>query len=488
MDKFIVDEPTTRDHIWWGPVNRPISEAGYDRLRARLVGYLADRDLYVQHASIGADPAHRRSLKVVTETAWASLFARNLFREPVPGAAGREPDFTILCVPSFKADPATEGTRTETAILVHLQRMEVIIVGTEYAGEIKKSAFTVMNDLLPDEGVLPMHSAINVGEAGDPVIFFGLSGTGKTTLSADPRRSLVGDDEHGWGDGGVFNFEGGCYAKTIRLSPMYEPDIFQTTRRFGTVLENVDLDPRTRELDLASERFTENTRGAYPLRFIGNADPTGVAGQPRNVVFLTADAFGVMPPISRLTREQAAYHFISGYTAKLAGTEVGIKEPSATFSACFGAPFMPRHPAHYAAMLTERLERYDVPVWLVNTGWTGGPYGTGRRMDIAHTRSMVRAAIDGRLDGVPTRIDPTFGFQVPLECPDVPSSFLDPRATWADPDAYDTQAAALAGMFAANFDAYAGMVAPEVLGAGPASTPEAVEAARRAATGGSVAG
>jgi len=488
LDKFIVDEPTTRDHIWWGPVNRPISEADYDRLRTRLVAYLADRDLYVQHASIGADLAHRRALRVYTETAWASLFARNLFRDPLPGDETRDPDFTILCVPSFKADPATEGTRTETAILVHLQRMEVIIVGTEYAGEIKKSAFTVMNDLLPDEGVLPMHSAINVGEAGDPVIFFGLSGTGKTTLSADPRRSLVGDDEHGWGDRGVFNFEGGCYAKTIRLSPMYEPDIFQTTRRFGTVLENVDLDPRTRELDLDSERFTENTRGAYPLHFIGNVDPTGVAGQPRNVVFLTADAFGVMPPISRLTREQAAYHFISGYTAKLAGTEVGVKEPTATFSACFGAPFMPRHPAHYAAMLTARLERYDVPVWLVNTGWTGGPYGTGERMDIAHTRSMVRAAIDGRLDGVPTRIDPTFGFEVPLECPDVPSSFLDPRATWADPDAYDRQAAALAGMFAANFDAYAGMVAPGVLAAGPVSTPEAVASARRAATDGSVAG
>ena len=488
LDKFIVEEPTTRDHIWWGPVNRPISEEHYDRLRTRLVAYLADRDLYVQHASIGADPAHLRSLRVITETAWASLFAKNLFRAPVAVDEARDPDFTIICVPSFKADPVTEGTRSETAILLHLQRMEVIIVGTEYAGEIKKSAFTVMNDLMPDEGVLPMHSAINVGEAGDPVIFFGLSGTGKTTLSADPRRSLIGDDEHGWGPDGVFNFEGGCYAKTIRLSPMYEPDIFATTRRFGTVLENVDLDPRTRELDLDSERFTENTRGAYPLRFIGNVDPTGIAGQPRNVVFLTADAFGVMPPISRLTREQAAYHFISGYTAKLAGTEVGVKEPGATFSACFGAPFLPRHPADYAAMLTERLERHDVPVWLVNTGWTGGPYGTGRRMDIAHTRSMVRAAIDGRLDGVPTRIDPTFGFEVPLECPDVPSSFLDPRGTWADPAAYDRQAATLAAMFVANFDAYADLVAPEVLAAAPASTPAAVEAARRSAKDASVAG
>ena len=309
---------------------------------------------------------------------------------------GFEPNFTIICVPSFKADPATEGTRTETAILVHLERMEILIVGTEYAGEIKKSAFTVMNHLMPDEGVLPMHSSVNVGKAGDPVVFFGLSGTGKTTLSADPERSLIGDDEHGWGPDGLFNFEGGCYAKTIRLSPMYEPDIFQTTRRFGTVLENVDLDPDTRELDLDSERFTENTRGAYPLHFIGNADPTGMTGQPRTVVLLTADAFGVLPPISRLTHAQAAYHFISGYTAKLAGTEVGVKEPKATFSACFGAPFMPRHPGLYAGMLTERLAAQDATVWLVNTGWTGGPYGTGERMDIAHTRAMVRAALERR--------------------------------------------------------------------------------------------
>jgi phosphoenolpyruvate carboxykinase (ATP) len=467
-DKFIVDEPGSRDHIWWGKVNRPISEANYERLRARLVTYCADRDLYAQDCYIAAHPGHRRSLRVYTETAWASLFARNLFRRPSPEQlSGFHPNFTIICVPSFKADPATEGTRTETAILVHLRRMEVIIVGTEYAGEIKKSAFTVMNDLLPDEGVLPMHSAVNVGEAGDSVIFFGLSGTGKTTLSADPRRQLIGDDEHGWGGDGVFNFEGGCYAKTIRLSPMYEPDIFQTTRRFGTVLENVDLDPRTRELDLSSERFTENTRGAYPLEFIGNADPTGIAGQPRNVVFLTADAFGVLPPISRLTREQAAYHFISGYTAKLAGTEVGVKEPKATFSACFGAPFMPRHPGEYAAMLVDRLERWDVPVWLVNTGWTGGPFGVGERMNIAHTRSMVRAALDGQLHGVPTRVDPIFGVEVPTACPDVPEAFLDPRSTWTDPAAYDEMAATLARMFADNFAAYADGVSEAVRAAGP---------------------
>ena len=349
-DKFVVREPWSQDKVWWGEVNHEISEANYDRLRARLMTYVQDHPLYAQDLYIGAHEGHRRSLRVYTETAWASIFARNLFRIPPREAlATFQPNFTIIDVPSFEADPATEGTRTGTAILVHLKRMEIIVVGTKYAGEIKKSAFTVMNYLMPDEGVLPMHSSINVGERGDACIFFGLSGTGKTTLSADPLRRLIGDDEHGWGDGYTFNFEGGCYAKTIRLSPMYEPDIFATTKRFGTILENVDYDPLTRELDLDSERFTENTRAAYPLHFIGNADPTGIAPGPRNVVFLTADAFGVLPPISRLTREQAAYHFISGYTAKLAGTEIGIKEPTATFSAGFGAPFLPRHPGRVRA-------------------------------------------------------------------------------------------------------------------------------------------
>ena len=467
-DKFVVREPSSDGKIWWGEVNQPMSELHYDRLRSRLVDYLATRDLYTQDCFIGAHPDHRRSLRVYTETAWASIFARNLFRRPGPeDLATFRPNFTIINVPSFKADPSTEGTRTETAILVHLGRMEVIIVGTEYAGEIKKSAFTVMNYLMPDEGVLPMHSAVNVGSERDSVVFFGLSGTGKTTLSADPERSLIGDDEHGWGEDGVFNFEGGCYAKTIRLSPMYEPDIFQTTKRFGTILENVELDPVTRELDLDSDRFTENTRGAYPLEFIGNADPTGMAGQPRNVVLLTADAFGVLPPIARLTHDQAAYHFISGYTAKLAGTEIGIKEPQATFSACFGAPFMPRHPGEYAAMLIERLARWDVPVWLVNTGWTGGPYGTGERMNIDHTRTMVRAALNGLLDDVPTRTDPIFNVEVPTSVPGVPSEVLDPRATWPDSAAYDAQAGKLAQMFVANFVAYADGVPPSVRTAGP---------------------
>jgi phosphoenolpyruvate carboxykinase (ATP) len=467
-DKFIVREPTSEAKVWWGDVNHPMTEAHYDRLRARLMDYLRSRRLYSQDMFIGAHPAHRRSLRVYTETAWASIFARNLFRRPTQGELESfEPNFTILDVPSFRADPETEGTRSETAILVHLQRMEIIIVGTMYAGEIKKSAFTVMNYLMPDEGVLPMHSSINVGQGGDPAVFFGLSGTGKTTLSADPLRSLIGDDEHGWGEGYTFNFEGGCYAKTIRLSPMYEPDIFATTKRFGTILENVDIDPVTRELDLDSERITENTRGAYPLHYIGNADPTGVAGTPRNVVFLTADAFGVLPPISRLTREQAAYHFISGYTAKLAGTEVGIKEPSATFSAGFGAPFLPRHPGVYAEMLVQRLKQYDVPVWLVNTGWTGGPYGVGHRMNIAHTRNMVRAALGGELDDVATVVDPVFRLAIPVEIPGVPAEVLVPRATWSDPGAYDEAANRIAAMFHRNFEAYADGVTEAVRAAGP---------------------
>jgi phosphoenolpyruvate carboxykinase (ATP) len=469
-DKFIVREPSSETKIWWGEINQPISEEHYELLRVDVAAYLAEREVYAQDMFIGAHPSHRRSLRVYTETAWASIFARNLFRRPsAEDLRGFAPNFTIIDVPSFKADPARHGTRTETAIVVHLGRMEIVIVGTMYAGEIKKSAFTVMNYLMPDEGVLPMHSSVNVGQEGDSVVFFGLSGTGKTTLSADPERSLVGDDEHGWGHDGVFNFEGGCYAKTIRLSPMYEPDIFATTRRFGTILENVDLDPTTRALDLDSERITENTRGAYPLHFIGNADETGMAGQPRKVVFLTADAFGVLPPISRLTRQQAAYHFISGYTAKLAGTEVGIAEPKATFSAGFGAPFLPRHPAEYAAMLVERLEQHDVPVWLVNTGWTGGPYGVGRRMPIDQTRTMVRAALSGALDRVPTFEDPVFRVAVPVEVHGVPSDVLRPRNTWSDPAAYDTMALKLARMFEANFAQYADGVSLAIRSAGPAT-------------------
>jgi phosphoenolpyruvate carboxykinase (ATP) len=472
-DKFVVREPWSEAKVWWGEVNHEISESHYDKLRARLMAHVADKQLYAQDMYIGAHEAHRRSLRVYTETAWASIFARNLFRRPDRAdLASFVPNFTIIDVPSFEADPATEGTRSSTAILLHLQRMEIIIVGTMYAGEIKKSAFTVMNYLMPDEGVLPMHSSINVGADGDACIFFGLSGTGKTTLSADPLRSLIGDDEHGWGDKGdgtgyTFNFEGGCYAKTIRLSSMYEPDIFATTKRFGTILENTDFVAGTRDLDLDSERYTENTRAAYPLHFIGNADPTGVAPGPKNVVFLTADAFGVLPPISKLTREQAAYHFISGYTAKLAGTEVGVKEPSPTFSAGFGQPFLPRHPGEYAHMLMDRLDAFDVPVWLVNTGWTGGPYGTGHRMNIAHTRNMVRAAINGELADAQFVKDPVFNVMVPTHVPGVPDEVLHPRNTWEDKAAYDATARKIAGLFHENFAKYADGVSEAVRTAGP---------------------
>jgi len=468
QDKYLVDVDDAHAGVWWGGFNRPISEERYDALRQRMVDHLATRDLYVRDCYVGADARWRRSVRAYTETAWASIFCSNLFRMPAAAdLAGFVPDFTIVDAPSFRADPDRDGVRSETVILVHLGRQEILIGGTEYAGEIKKGAFGILNYRLPNEGVLPMHSSINVGATGDVAVFFGLSGTGKTTLSADPQRTLIGDDEHGWGSDGVFNFEGGCYAKTIRLSHVYEPDIYSTTRRFGTILENVAIDPVSRSLDLDSEQLTENTRAAFPLDFISNSSDTGMAGQPSNVIFLTADAFGVLPPISRLTRDQALYHFISGYTAKLAGTEVGVKEPTATFSTCFGAPFMPRHPGVYAAMLGERLDANDVPVWLVNTGWTGGPYGVGRRIDIQQTRDMVRAALDGSLDGVPTVIDPVFGVQVPVHVPGVPADVLTPRATWADGDAYDIQARMLARMFAENFERFTLGVSPEVAGSGP---------------------
>ncbi|HVM25002.1 MAG TPA: phosphoenolpyruvate carboxykinase (ATP), partial [Candidatus Limnocylindrales bacterium] len=458
----------SEDRVWWGAVNQPIDEDRFLGVRDRLRAHLGGRDLYVIDAFAGADPVERLPLRVVSESAWHALFAQTMFIVPSDGELEQHaPEALVLHAPSFEADPATDGTRQGNFVLLHPSRQEILIGGTYYAGEIKKSIFTLMNDRLPLRGVLPMHCSANVGEDGRVAIFFGLSGTGKTTLSADPERSLIGDDEHGWGVDGLFNFEGGCYAKTIRLSPMYEPDIFATTRRFGTILENVDLDEVTRELDLDSERFTENTRGAYPLEFIGNADPTGMTGHPRNVVFLTADAFGILPPISRLTREQAQYHFISGYTAKLAGTEIGVTEPKATFSAGFGAPFLPRHPGEYARMLAERLERHDVPVWLVNTGWTGGPYGTGERMRIDHTRVMVRAALAGELDDVEVELDPIFGVEVPLHVPGVPDEVLRPRDTWPDPEAYDAKARELARMFASNFEAFADGVSEEVRAAGP---------------------
>jgi phosphoenolpyruvate carboxykinase (ATP) len=467
-DKYIVDEPDAQAGVWWGGFNQPIAEDAYERLRGRMAAHINAREMFVRDCFVGADRRYRRSVRAYTESAWASIFCANLFIRPKPAELdGFVPNFTIIDAPSFRADPARDGTRSETVICVHLARQEILIGGTMYAGEMKKGAFGILNYRLPDEGVLPMHSSVNVGRDGDVAVFFGLSGTGKTTLSADPERVLIGDDEHGWSDEGVFNFEGGCYAKTIRLSHIYEPDIYSTTRRFGTVLENVVIDPQTRELDLDSEAVTENTRGAFPLHYISNSSEAGIAGHPSTVVFLTADAFGVLPPIARLTRDQALYHFISGYTAKLAGTEVGIKEPTATFSTCFGAPFMPRHPRVYAGMLGERLDRHDVPVWLVNTGWTGGAYGTGERMNITWTRQMVRAALGGRLAGVATRTDPLFGFEVPTSCPDVPSEVLWPRDTWADKDAYDSQARRLAGMFIDNFRAFEDGVSDKIRAAGP---------------------
>ena len=468
MDKYLVDEPGSHDGVWWGGFNQPITERRYEALRRRIIDHLSTRDLYVRDCFVGAHPAHRRSVRAYTESAWAGIFCDNLFIRPTrKQLKDFAPNFTIIDAPSFHADPRRDGTRSETVILVHLSRQEILIAGTEYAGEMKKGAFGIMNFRLPDEGVLPMHAAVNVGTNGDVAVFFGLSGTGKTTLSADPERVLIGDDEHGWGADGVFNFEGGCYAKTIRLSHIYEPDIYSTTRRFGTILENVVIDPVTRELDLDADILTENTRAAFPLDFISNSSETGMAGQPNSVIFLTADAFGVLPPIARLSRDQAMYHFISGYTAKLAGTEVGVREPTATFSTCFGAPFMPRHPSVYASMLGERLDRHEVPVWLVNTGWTGGPYGVGHRMNIAHTRQLVRAALNGSLADVPTLTDRNFGFEVPTSCPDVPAEILQPRATWPEPDAYDRQARQLAQMFRENFRQFEDRAGKAILAAGP---------------------
>ena len=467
-DKYIVDEPDAHEGVWWGGFNRPMTQERYDALRRRFIDHMNKREVFVQDAFVGADKRYRRSVRAYTETAWASIFVDNLFIRPsAADLKGFTPNFTIIDAPSFKANPERDGTRSETVILVNLAKQEILIGGTQYAGEMKKGAFGIMNYRLPAEGVLPMHSSVNVGRDGDVAIFFGLSGTGKTTLSADPERILIGDDEHGWSEEGVFNFEGGCYAKTIRLSHIYEPDIYSTTQRFGTILENVVMDPDTRELNLDSEELTENTRAAFPLDFISNSSDQGMAGHPSTIIFLTAAAFGVLPPIARLTRDQAMYHFISGYTAKLAGTEVGVKEPSATFSTCFGAPFMPRHPSVYAHMLGERMDKHDVPVWLINTGWTGGPYGVGERMNITWTRQLVRAALSGALEGVPMRTDPIFGFEVPTHCPDVPSEVLWPRDTWADKDAYDARAHQLAGMFVDNFKQFEDRASETVRAAGP---------------------
>jgi phosphoenolpyruvate carboxykinase (ATP) len=468
-DKFIVREPSSEDRIWWGDHNKPFDAEHFELLKIRLQAYLQGRDIFVQDCYAGADPEYRLKLRVITETAWHSMFARDMFlRELDREVLARfEPDFVVVHCPQFHAIPEVDHTRSEAFILLNFAQRLVVIGGTSYAGEIKKSVFTVMNYLLPQRGVLGMHCSANQGPGGDVAIFFGLSGTGKTTLSAEAGRALIGDDEHGWSDRGVFNFEGGCYAKVIRLSAQAEPEIHETTRRFGTILENVSMDQETRRLDLDDDSLTENTRAAYPITHLPNIVRSGMGGQPDNVIMLTADAFGVLPPIAKLTPAQAMYHFISGYTAKVAGTERGITEPTATFSALFGAPFMALHPTVYADLFGTLIARHEVNCWLVNTGWTGAAYPNGRRIAIAHSRALVRAATSGALDGVSFAPDPLFGFDVPRHCPGVPDELLQPRGTWDDPSAYDAKAGELAKLFAANFAEYADQAAPEVRRAGP---------------------
>jgi phosphoenolpyruvate carboxykinase (ATP) len=454
-DKFIVQESSSQENVWWGKVNRPFPVDKFDALYSRVLAYCQGKKLYVQDCSAGADIKHRLHIRVITEYAWHNLFARNLFLQIRDRRAleTHVPSFTIIDVPNFKAVPLLDGTNSETFIIVDFSKRLVLIGGTRYAGEIKKSVFTILNYLLPHKDkVLSMHCSANIGDENDTAIFFGLSGTGKTTLSADPQRKLIGDDEHGWSDDGVFNFEGGCYAKVIRLSPVAEPEIYDCTRRFGTILENVVIDPETRRLDLDDPSLTENTRAAYP----------------KHVIMLTCDAFGVMPPVSKLTADQAMYHFISGYTAKVGGTERGMsREPTAVFSTCFGAPFMVLHPSVYANMLGEKIAKHDVHCWLVNTGWTAGPYGVGKRIEIAHTRAMIHAILKGELETAVTAPDPIFGLNIPATVRDVPSHLLNPRDTWKNPEAYDEKARDLASQFIENFKEYSDNVSPQVRAAGP---------------------
>ena len=463
-DKFVVRTPSVEHTVWWEN-NPPISTEAFDRLHSDMLAHMKGRDYFVQDLFVGADPVHRLDVRVVTELAWHSLFIRHLLRRPEPAELDTfEPNWTIINCPSFKADPARHGCRTETVIAFNFDAKLILIGNTQYAGENKKSVFTLLNYLLPDSGVMPMHCSANhaVGNPVDTAVFFGLSGTGKTTLSATPDRTLIGDDEHGWSDRGSFNFEGGCYAKTINLSSEAEPDIYATTHRFGTVVENVVYDPETREIDFDDDSLTANTRCAYPLDYIPNASVTGLGGHPKHLIMLTCDAFGVLPPIARLTPAQAMYHFLSGFTSKVAGTERGVTEPTPTFSTCFGAPFMPRRPEVYGKLLQAKIAKHGATCWLVNTGWTGGAYGTGRRMPIRATRALLSAALDGSLAGVEFRRDPNFGFDVPVAVPGVDAHLLDPRGTWADAAAYDAQAAKLVAMFADNFGQYVPFIDDDV--------------------------
>jgi len=469
-DKFVVRESSTADKIWWGEYNRPFNPDKFNDLFIRLQGFLQGRDVFVQDCYAGADPNYRMPIRIVTELAWHSHFARNMFMLPRTAEEYHRhvPEFTVICAPSFKGIPQIDGTPANTFIVLNFDAKLCIIGNTAYAGEIKKSIFTILNFLLPLDGVMPMHCSANTGKEGDTAIFFGLSGTGKTTLSADPLRQLIGDDEHGWSDEGIFNFEGGCYAKVIQLSPAAEPQIYACTKKFGTILENVPYDPVTRQIDLDDESITENTRASYPLEFIDNAVPEKMGGHPKNIILLTCDASGVMPPIAKLTPDQALYQFISGYTSKIAGTEVGLgKEPEMTFSTCFGAPFMVHHPSFYADLLKRKILRYDVHCWLVNTGWIGGPYGIGKRISIKYTRALLNAALSGKLLKVPYSPDPVFGFDVPQSCEGVPADILNPAGSWTNKEVYNQRYRELAGRFIENFRKFEDRCPPEVRAAGP---------------------
>jgi phosphoenolpyruvate carboxykinase (ATP) len=469
-DKFIVREPQSENKVWWSKWNRAFEPDRFDALYYRLLAYLQGKDIFVQDCYAGTDPDYQIPIRVITENAWHNLFARNIFVQIKEAAVLRKhvPDFTVINVPRFHASPEVDGTNSEAFVIVNFGKKLLLVGGTSYAGEIKKSVFTLMNYLLPQEQVLSMHCSANVGRKGDVALFFGLSGTGKTTLATDPERRLIGDDEHGWSDQGIFNFEGGCYAKVIRISREAEPDIYECTRKFGAILENVAIDAQTRRIDLDDDRLTENTRAAYPISHIPNSVPSGVGGHPKSLIMLTSDAFGLMPPVARLTPEQAVYHFLSGYTAKLPGLEKGSgAEPQATFSPCFGAPFIALPPTIYAKLLGEKVTKYKVDCWLVNTGWTGGPFGAGKRMPIAYSRAIVRAVLEGALGKVPTEQDPVFGLHVPTSCLGVPAEVLNPRNTWEDGNAYDAKAKELAAAFNENFKQLAGGVSSGVRDAAP---------------------